>query len=74
MRPVLILAALLALSASGAYAKSCKESTTGKFINCPAATATATTATMPLLTLLLKEGSACKASIFRRSWSAISRQ
>ncbi len=54
MRPVLILAVLLALSAKDAYAKSCKESTTGKFINCPAATATATTVTTPLLTFLLK--------------------
>jgi hypothetical protein len=53
MRPV--LAGLLALNASGAYAKSCKDPTTGKVITCPAATATAATATKPLLTFLLKE-------------------
>ena len=44
MRPVLTLAIVVALGASGAYAKSCKDPTTGKFITCPAATAPATTA------------------------------
>ena len=55
MGSVLILAVVFALGASGAYAQSCKDPTTGQFVICPAATATATTATKPLLTLLLKE-------------------
>ena len=41
MKHVLALAAVLALSAGAAHAKSCKDPTTHKFIKCSAATAPA---------------------------------
>ncbi len=44
MHRVLTLAIVVALSASSAYAKSCKDPASGKFITCPAATAPATAA------------------------------
>jgi hypothetical protein len=59
MHGALTLAVVLALSASGAYAKSCKDPKIGKFITCPAAAAPATTATKPRCTTGVPCGNSC---------------
>jgi hypothetical protein len=59
MHRALTLAIILALSAGGAYAKSCKDPKTGKFIACPAASSPAATGTKPHCTTGVPCGNSC---------------